>query len=139
MLIALPPVHGEHGGVSEDNGSVAAGIPVDGQGPAWALHVTALFVQVEPEPPVSEEVPATPKVPAQTVSAPPLVLKLPLSAIPQVRAFKVACPLMLTPSMEELGGPSVYKQPPPVVAPLKFVATARAVSVSLLTPRILMK
>ena len=124
-----PPVHGLQGGVRYDMGSVAAGIPVAGQGPAWALHVTALFVQVEPELPVSEEVPLTPKVAAQTVNACPAVLKLPLSAIPQVIAFRVACPFMLTPSMAELGGPNVYKQPPPLVAPLKFVATARAVTV----------
>ena len=108
---------GLHGGVRYDIGSVAAGIPVAGHGPAWALHVTALFVQVEPWLPVSEEVPATPKVPAQTVSAFPQVLKLPLSAIPHVIAFRVACPLMLTPSMAELGAPSVYKQPPPEVTP----------------------
>src|ERR1700730_923043 len=136
--MAVPAEHGEHGGVREPNGSVAAGIPVAGHGPAWAVHVTALLPQLEPWPPVSSDVPETPKVPAQTVTA-PIPTKLPLSLIPQVGAFSVACPLRLTPSIAAFGAPSVYKQPPPEVTPLTFVATARAVSVSLLIPRTFMK
>ena len=48
---------------------------------------------------------------------------------------------MLMPSIEALGVPSVYRQPyvVPFVPPLKFVATARAVIVSLLTPKTFMK
>src|ERR1700751_2181895 len=112
-----PPVHGEQGGVSLDNGSVAAGMPVAGQGPAWAVHVTALFPQVDPLPPVLSAVPETPKVPAQTVSALPALGKSPLAFIPQVGAFRNTLPMTLTPSIAEFGGPRVYKQPPPEVTP----------------------
>src|SRR5579862_7458331 len=97
------------GGVRYDSGSVAAGIPVAGHGPACAVHVTALSLQVDPWPPVLSATPETPNVPAQTVRAFPLVVKSPLSLIPQVGAFSVACPLMRTPSIAAFGGPSVYK------------------------------
>src|ERR1700722_780697 len=138
LPVDTPPVQGLQGGVRYDIGSVAAGIPIAGQGPAWAVHVTALWPQLDPWPPVVSAVPATPKVPAQTVTAFP-ALKLPLSLIPQVGAFRTALPMTSTPSIAELGDPSVYKQPPPEVTPLTFVATARAVSVSLLIPRTFMK
>jgi hypothetical protein len=61
--------------------------------------------------------------------------------MPQDGAYNVAFPLMLTPSIVELGGPSVYKQPviDPLVPPLVFVATARAVIVLRVTPKIFMK
>src|SRR5690348_17962157 len=68
----------------------------------------------------------------------PLVLKSPLSTIPQFAASRTALPFMFTPSMLDVGGPSVYKQPlfgPPLV----FVATARAVTTCLRTPKIFMK
>jgi hypothetical protein len=48
--------------------------------------------------------------------------------------------LIFTPSIEELGAPKVYRQPGPVPPPaLTLVATARAVIVSLFTPKMVMK
>jgi hypothetical protein len=119
------------GGVRDANGFTEAGVLNVGHESGVTVHVTV--------PPAEQHVPETPKVPALTVSAFPAVLKLPLSLIPQVLAFRVAFPLMLTPSMLAAGAPNVYKQPPPFAPPLTFVATARAVIASLLTPKILMK
>jgi hypothetical protein len=98
-----------------------------------------VFVHVTVPPcPVLFQSPAIPKVPALTSSAFPLVSKFPLSIIPQLGPLSVAFPLMLTPSMLLDGAPKVYKQPFPF-PPLTFVATARAVMVSVLVPKTLMK
>ena len=77
-----------------------------------------------PPGPLAIQLPATPKVPALTFSEFPLVLKLPLSTIPQVVAFNVAFPFMFMPSTLAVGGPNVYKQPL-LAPPLSAVATAR--------------
>jgi hypothetical protein len=59
-----------------------------------------------PPGPLAFTFPDMPKVLQLTVSLFPLVLKFPLSTIPQVGAFRVALPLMLTPSMLFDGGPN---------------------------------
>ena len=87
---------------------------------------------------VDETFPTTPKVAAFTVNAFPDVEKSPLSTIPQLGAFNVVFPLVLIPWMPAVLGAKVYKQPP-LVPPLKFVATARAVIDPLLTPKTFMK
>src|SRR6266404_2385656 len=46
---------------------------------------------------------------------------------------------MFTPSIEEVGEPKVYKQPALGSPPLTLVATARAVTTELFTPKICMK
>jgi hypothetical protein len=83
-------------------------------------------------------VPDTPKLPALTVSEFPFVLKLPLSAIPQVGALMVGCPLISTPISFD-GRPNVVMQLLPGPEPVRFVATARAVTVFCPTPKIFMK
>jgi hypothetical protein len=65
----------------------------------------------------------------------PVVSKSPLTTIPQLEAFRIAGPLILIPEMAEAGVPNVYKQP----FPPRFVATARAVIVSLFMDRTFMK
>src|SRR5215472_15323511 len=87
------------GGVRYDKGSAAKGMLSAGQ-VAEAVHVTV------PPGPLFAQFPEMPKVLALTFSAFPLVLKSPLSTIPQVGAFRVALPLMLTPSMLFAGGPN---------------------------------
>ena len=139
-LVPLPPLtsiepvamHGKHGGVRYDSGSAPAGILGVGHEAVGTLHVTV------PPGPLETLLPDIPKVAAFTTRAFPLVLKLPLSTIPHVGAFKVALPLMLTPSMLAEGAPSVYRQPL-LIPPLRFVATARAVIACLLIPRTFMK
>ena len=116
----LPPEHDVQGGVSVDSGSAAAGIPNVGQGPG-VVHVADLPLKL----------PETAKVSALTFGTVPSNSLL--STIPQVEALMVPLPLM--PSFSEEGGPNVYKQP----FPPRFAATARAVIVSLLMDRTLMK
>src|SRR5690348_15208958 len=133
ILIDVPAPHDapEHGGTRPLNGSAAAGVPYTGQGPVSA-QVTV------PPGPLWFALPETPNESAFTISLFPFVLKSPLSTIPQFAAFRTALPFMFTPSMLEVGGPNVYKHPlfgPPLV----FVATARAVTTCLVTPKIFMK
>jgi hypothetical protein len=68
----------------------------------------------------------------------PTVSRLPLSEIPQFGAFKIALPWASIPVIAFVGGPNVNKQLL-LVPPLTFVATARAVTSWLLTPKICMK
>jgi hypothetical protein len=70
------------------------------------------------------------------VYPPPLGPKLPLFTIPHPVAFSVAPELLMLTPFEVVS--NAYKQPEPA-PPLTFVATARAVIVSLFTPKILMK
>jgi hypothetical protein len=68
MLIEPVAAQGEHGGVSDPRGFETAGVPYAGQADCPDAQVTV------PPGPLTFALPETPKVPALTVSALPLVL-----------------------------------------------------------------
>src|SRR6266446_5912708 len=82
--------------------------------------------------------PATETVLAWIVYEFPVVSKLPLSEIPQFGAIIFACPPASMPMIAEVGGPNVYRQLV-LVPPYTLVATARAVTGWLLSPKICIK
>jgi hypothetical protein len=111
-------------------------LPVVGHTPPGdAVQVTFFVLWQEP---VGIQAPPTDKVAAVTVYDLPVVSKLPLSVIPQFGPIIWALPVGSMPTIDDVGKPRVYIQDV-FVPPLMFVATARATTAWLPTPKTFMK